>query len=252
LSPTGSLVDILPWESCISPNLSPSPALSYFTGAFVGDGALIRSASYHYELRLRVRDHEFAEKVCDCLSAFLGKRKEVKLDKEGFFEVRTWSGLLYEYASTPNVYYRVAQKFPADFIRGLADAEGSSAASVSRSTNPRLGSYIVLVNTNLDLLFFVRKLLRINFRIRSTILLGKKRHNMWSKVSCYYLKIGRRKDQWHFAKHIGFGIERKQSKMLDALSLPDRLGPSRAAVQWSRMYNNGGGMLPPRDETHNE
>jgi hypothetical protein len=85
-----------PFGSCNVPRLGPSRPLSYLAGALLGDGRLIRSPSYHYEMRFRVRDLEFAERVCDCAISVLRKQKSVKLDNKGFYEVRFWSRLLYE------------------------------------------------------------------------------------------------------------------------------------------------------------
>ncbi len=228
-----------PFGSFSAPNLSSSPPLSYVAGSLLGDGALIRSAGYHYELRLRVKDSEFAERVCACLSSVLGKPKKVKVDRTKFYVVRAWSRLLYEYLSSPDSFRQTAGQFPVEFVRGFADAEGSADISVGGTRVPTLGFYIVLVNTNLELLRYLKHLLWEKLRIRSCILLGKKREHMWSKVVCYYLKIGRREDQLRFARDIGFSIGRKQLKMVTALSLL-AYGPTRAALEWRTMFKKCG------------
>ncbi len=184
-----------PFGSCNAPKLTSSQSLSYLAGAFLGDGSLTRSLSYHYELRLRVKDLDFAEQTSACLGLVLGKPKKVRLDARGFYVVRAWSRLLYEYLSDLSLIRETADRFPAEFIRGFADAEGSAAVSVAGSRTLSLWFYLVLVNTNLELLNYIKYLLRDKFRIDSRILLGKKRQSMWSKVPCYYLKIGRREDQ---------------------------------------------------------
>jgi len=236
-----------PLGSCNKPNLTSSPCLSYLAGAFLGDGSLIRSTSYHYELRLRVKDREFAEWVCTCLGSVIGRPKRVRADEKGFYIARAWSRLFYEYLSSLDSIRGTAEEFPAEFIRGFADAEGSAAISVGGSRTPTLWFYVVLVNTNLELLNYIKLLLWTKFRIGSCILLGKKRHSMWSKLPCYYLKIGRREGQRRFANLIGFGIERKQSKMRVALSLLDAYGPSRAALQWQRIFEKRRRIWVKRD-----
>lgn len=229
-----------PLGSCNVPNLTSSPSLSYLAGAFLGDGSLTQSTSYHYELRLRVRDRDFADEVCACLGSILGKSKRVRVNEKGFYIVRTWSRLLYEYLSNLDSIRQTVDQFPAEFVGGFADAEGSAAVSVSGSRTLALWFYVVLVNTNLELLNYIKILLWKKFRIDSRVLLGRKCHSMWSKVPCYYLKIGRREDQRRFANLIGFRIGRKQVKMQAALSLLDSYGPSRAALEWQRRFEKHG------------
>src|SRR5439155_25235600 len=73
-----------PLGSFVVPILTPSPSLSYLAGAMLGDGDLVRSTSYHHQLRLRVKDQDFAEKVCSCHSSVLGRPRKVRKDGSGF------------------------------------------------------------------------------------------------------------------------------------------------------------------------
>lgn len=155
-----------PYGSCTKPDLSRSASLGYLAGAFVGDGAAIKSSEFHYELRLRVRDHQFAEDVATCASAIIQKSKRPKLDKRGFFVVRFWSRLLYEFLSDWQRIRGTADIFPREFIRGFADAEGTPAVSIytrlgqnAHEITRELGFYIVLVNTKEWLLEYIRQLL---------------------------------------------------------------------------------------------
>ena len=229
-----------PFGSCNVPRLGPSRPLSYLAGALLGDGSLIRSPSYHYEMRFRVRDLEFAERVCDCAISVLRKQKSVKLDNKGFYEVRFWSRLLYEYLSDWSQIRKCAGEFPAEFVRGFADAEGSPAVSLWQSSSPMFGFYVVLVSTNLRILHYIKDLLQTQFGIGSYILLGRKRRSMWSKRPWYYLKIGRRQDQLRFARRIGFGLYRKQQKMEIALSLLETRSLSQAASEWRKLFQKHG------------
>lgn len=229
------------------PNITPSPALSYVAGAFLGDGGLIESTAYHYELRFRVRDRDFAEHFSKCVRLIIGKPKDVKTDAKGFFIVRFWSRLLFEFMSDWNSIVDTTERFPAQFIRGFADAEGSPAVSVGRSR--KLGLIIVMVNTNRSLLEYVQNLLRDRFAIESHIYLEKKLCRMWSKLPCYHLVIGRRVDQKRFASHIGFLIERKQEKLNVALSLLGNHTPRAAAIGWERLFMKRGRHWT-RQDTH--
>jgi len=99
---------------------------------------------------------------------------------------------------------------------------------------------VIIVNTNKQLLQYLAFLLRTKFDVRSYISLEKKRSHMWSKLPCYRLTINRREDQRRFAKRIGFGIQRKNQKMLDALKLLDLHGTTRAAPEWQQLYEKHG------------
>lgn len=232
-----------PYGSYTTPDLQPSPALSYIAGAFLGDGGLIKSSSFHYELRLRVKDYDFADRVAACLSKIIQKPKQARLDRRKFFLVRIWSRLLFEYLSDWDSIRETSEHFPADFIRGFADAEGTPAVSVytnSKSHFRKLSFYIVLVNTDKALLEYIAHLLRTKFEISSNIFLERKRIRMWSKLPCYRLTLNRRADQRRFSTSIGFQMKRKNQKMLDALHLLDSYEPRRAAFEWERLYEKRG------------
>jgi len=180
-----------PLGSFVVPILTPSPSLSYLAGAMLGDGDLVRSTSYHHQLRLRVKDQDFAEKVCSCHSSVLGRPRKVRKDGSGFYAVRVWSRILYEYLSDTRAIQKTVDRFPSEFIKGLADAEGSPAISVGRSRKSSLGFYIVMVNTDLSLLRWIKRLMRSRFAIDSRLLEGKMHPSMWGRVPCHYLKIAR-------------------------------------------------------------
>jgi intein-encoded DNA endonuclease-like protein len=124
-----------PLGSFVIPTLTPSRSLSYLVGAMLGDGDLVRTTSYHYLLRLRVKDLDFAEKVCSCFGSVLGKPKRVRKDSHGFYLVSVWSRILYEYLSYARAFRKTVDRFPSEFIQGFADAEGSPAISVGHSEN---------------------------------------------------------------------------------------------------------------------
>jgi len=53
-------------------NIEPSPHFSYFLGALLGDGNIRKvEKSYKYEIRLRVKDREFAEKFAEAFLRWL-------------------------------------------------------------------------------------------------------------------------------------------------------------------------------------
>jgi len=74
-----------PFGSCKRPDLKPSLHLSYLAGAFLGDGGLITSTPYHYELRFRVKDRDFAERYSASLSSILAKSIPARAAERDFF-----------------------------------------------------------------------------------------------------------------------------------------------------------------------
>jgi len=228
----------LPYGSCVLPRLEPSPPLSYLIGALRGDGDLIRSRAYHYELRLRVRDLDFAQHFSSCLTAITGRPRSPKLDTRGFFVVRAWSRLLFEYLSEWKSVLGTVDRYPAEFIQGFADAEGSPA--VSANLDRPLTLHVVLVNTNRPLLAYIGELLKVKFDIESKIFVDHRKHLMWGKAPCYYLRIRRRTDVERFASGIGFSIKRKQEKLLTALSLIQTYGSSAAGLEWRKIFSKRG------------
>jgi len=227
-----------PFGSCVVPRLDPSPSLSYLVGAFLGDGALIRSAAYHYELRLRVTDLDFALHFAACLRVTTGRPTRVRLDTRGFFVVRAWSKLLFEYLSSWKSDFETIDRYPAEFIQGFADAEG--CPGVASSIGKPFSLNITLVNTEKRLLVYIGKLLETKFDIASHISMDRREHLMWGRVPCYYLRIGRRVDIERFVKCIGFSIKRKQEKLLTAFFLLQTYGPSAAGFEWRKMYSKRG------------
>jgi intein-encoded DNA endonuclease-like protein len=236
-----------PLGSFVIPKLTPTPSLSYLAGAMLGDGDLVRSTSYHYLLRLRVKDRDFAEKVCSCFNSVLGRPRHVRKDGNGFYVVRFWSRMLYEYLSDTRSIQKTVDRFPSEFIKGFADAEGTPAISVGRSRKSSLSFFIVMVNTDLSLLRWVRHLMKSRFGIDSRLSEGKMHPSMWGRVPCYYLTIGRREDQLSFADNIGFAIHRKRQKMLIALELLQRLGPLKAGAEWQRIFEKRGRIWIMKD-----
>jgi len=223
--------------SCSRPNLVLSPSLSYLAVAFVGDGGLIRSSSYHYEIRLAVKDLDFAKNFGSCISVVLGRNKLPRLNEIGFYVIRIWSRLLSDYLANRREVQQLAEAYPAEFIRGFADAEGSAVGSVDR--NGVFASSVVMVNTDRELLDFVGHLLLSHYGIASTLTQEKRTHRMWGKLPCYYLTIRRHMDQRRFVESIGFGMARKQERLKIAVSLLG-LRPRRAGVEWRKMFRKSG------------
>jgi len=156
----------------------------------LGDGDLVRSASYHYQLRLRVKDQDFAEKVCSCYSFVIGGPRKVRMDGSGFYVVRVWSRMLYEYLSDAREIHKTVDRVPSEFIKGFADAEGSPAVSVGQSRNSSLGFYIVMVNTDLSLLRWIKRLMMSRFGIDSRLLEGKMHPSMWGEFRVIISRSG--------------------------------------------------------------
>ena len=201
-------------------NVKPSPEFSYFLGALMGDGNIRkRIHNYQYEIRLRVQDKDFAILFAKAISKIVNKK--IKLRKEKDFtrcgerflvslsNKRLWEFLV---SRSTTQLIRIAEKFPRWFLRGLFDAEGSSSSGVEFS------------NTNLVLIKEVSRLLRslgINHKIKLKIKKGQKvkiRNKLYiARKNLYTIRISRKEDIRKFATLVGFGIKRKQKKIMSSL-----------------------------------
>ncbi|MCD6371918.1 MAG: hypothetical protein J7L39_04370 [Candidatus Aenigmarchaeota archaeon] len=197
-------------------NISPSPHLSYFLGALLGDGNIRRKKNYKYEIRLRVKDKDFAEYFAYSLSKILnksvkvGKERDLTRSGERFSVVvsnkRLWEFLYYNSLSN---LIKIAEKFPQDFLRGLFDAEGSA----SRSS---VGFY----NTNKEIINSVVRLLKrlgIKTKVKVWIHKGEKvriRNKIYkSNHDILCVLITKKNDIIKFSRLVGFNISRKRKKL---------------------------------------
>jgi intein-encoded DNA endonuclease-like protein len=201
--------------------LKPSEDLGYVIGVRLGDGYTYENSS-SYVIGLGAKDKEFVEKFGICLGNVLGRRPIIPWKDAGRYIAEVASKALHELLRKPvdlkriKKYVEHCPKCTAAFLRGLFDSEGS----VNKN------GYIILYNTDYDLLVYAQKLLR-RFGIESTgpwpsTQRGKTIHNpstgkqYKTNATCYYIYI-RAESLPKFYHHIGFTVRRKQKRLEEYL-----------------------------------
>ena len=116
--------------------LTPSRELAYVIGVKMGDGfRTTYKPQYKEEVRLRVRDQDFAEQFNQSLAKLLVKERPNKIgverpkDKGGvvFFHVRYASAQLGQVLDSGlDDLRQFIEAYPACFLRGFFDSEGSA------------------------------------------------------------------------------------------------------------------------------
>jgi intein-encoded DNA endonuclease-like protein len=208
--------------------LEPSEDLGYVIGVRLGDG-------YTYEegddcgIGLKAKDKEFVEKFGICLGNVLGRRPVRPWKDAGRYAAVVVSKALYKLLREPidlkriKKYVEHCPKCTAAFLRGLFDSEGCV----------RKEGYIILYNTNYELLTYAQKLLLRRFGIESTgpwpnTQRGTTIHNprtgkqYKANKDCYYIYI-RAESLPKFYRHIGFNIRRKQKRLEEYLRRTGKL-----------------------------
>jgi intein-encoded DNA endonuclease-like protein len=208
--------------------LEPSEDLGYVIGVRLGDG-------YTYEegddcgIGLKAKDKEFVEKFGICLGNVLGRRPVRPWKDAGRYAAVVVSKALYKLLREPidlkriKKYVEHCPKCTAAFLRGLFDSEGCV----------RKEGYIILYNTNYELLTYTQKLLLRRFGIESTgpwpnTQRGTTIHNprtgkqYKANKDCYYIYI-RAESLPKFYRHIGFNIRRKQKRLEEYLRRTGKL-----------------------------
>jgi len=184
------------------PNLSPSSELSYLIGAYHADGT---SHPKKYKIMFRVRDRDFAEEISKSIDHIFGwKKSKIGLFKQKyrgreivFYQIQVYSKQLYELLTNFNKCIPIVEKYPADFVRGFADGDGSVYCGKYQKS-------IEITNTDISLLRYVSQLLE--------------RIGIYSKIygpyrNRYYLHIDRYKDIVEYYRLIGFSINRKEKTL---------------------------------------
>jgi len=198
------------------------PELAYSISAWLGDGRLSREKrGRKYNIKLAVKDYDFAEEWGRCLAKALGKSKPYMPrwdDHHERWEVRGTSSLLYNLLKKakddPWIVLPYLEKYPADACRGFFDAEGG----VNASSNE-----ITAYNTNLKLIQLFKKLLE---KIGIECSIGEKRYDgdvfisprtgkryHRNKSICYRLAIHGKENILKFAEEVGFTIARKRAEL---------------------------------------
>jgi intein-encoded DNA endonuclease-like protein len=189
-------------------NLSYSPELAYVFGVCKGDGSVhadLKRKSYY--ISLGCMDKDFADEFRRCLEKIIEKRIKVYLCSNGQYLVRIRSKMLYEFLK--NNPMQLAEMFPREFVRGLADSEGSACLVRKRMKLGRTYIYpkVSISNNNVGLLLEVKKRL-MGLGIEARVYLSKE--GKGTRKTNYELDIAKRDFVLKFSKLIGFSINRKR------------------------------------------
>lgn len=195
-------------------DLSPSFELSYIIGVVMGDG-WISTVGRQHQIGLATKDKEFAEEFCRCLKKVIkGSDPKIGVKKDPRFGrtlyiVKINSRKLVNFIQSVNEAY-LTKNYPEGFLRGLFDSDGY--VTYHRKSYARR---VALVNTSLQLLQMVKRILSSVFGIESKIyekgvpdtpvIKGKKK--------VYLLAISKKEDIVKFYRFIGFTIKRRMKKL---------------------------------------
>jgi intein-encoded DNA endonuclease-like protein len=225
----------------------PSWELSFIIGSFLGDGSFVEDSDYHHQVKLAVRDRDFAEAFNLAVGHILGRKTNKltithdlgKVYYESKYSSRPLGLFLNSNLGDLRCY---AEFFPAAFLRGLFSADGCAGVSIDRNC---LRLQIVLGNSDLKLLELAESILRVHFDIHSNTYLGRKKGTTWKnghklvvlRKDAYTLRIERIRDVKLFVDKVGFVIHRKQQLAEQVLLLTTTLGSSRAGVAWRNHHS---------------
>ena len=213
------------WRSN-KPNLTPSPSLSYIVGVVFGDGSpnmgTRKTGRTNYNIDLFVEDRDFIDTFNDALYDILGKRYAVN-PYGNRYQVRGQSKILYFMLKDRNLdsLRQFIDPFPADFIRGFADSEGSICVY---NNNGYKGATLELSNTNLEVIAFIEILLQ-RFGIRthsserppSKTSIKRDGSLITSRKPLHLIVSHDKASLKTFAEEVGFSIGRKQKKLMEAI-----------------------------------
>ncbi|MEM1979893.1 MAG: LAGLIDADG family homing endonuclease [Candidatus Caldarchaeum sp.] len=203
--------------------LMPSEDLAFVIGAVIGDGTTKRTKSGDFVMMFRVKDKEFAEEFSKRIANVLGRQAlKPRVLKDGRWAIEIKSKILYELLKKPIDIERIrpfvehCEKCVGAFIRGFFDAEGIV----------RKDGTMTVVNTDFNLLLYVRDLLRkINVETTSepklhtpagTSVRGRNGKVYKTRKDLYYLQI-RKSSNENFYDMVGFTIDRKRKRLEEYL-----------------------------------
>ncbi len=138
-----------PFTNVLQADLRPSKHLSFYYGAWAGDGWGDTNDG-GARMRLKVRSESFAEEFADSANHILSRRKPCRVwkthDASGnWYNVKVTSVALLEFVRRP--FADIASdisRFPCNFLRGFYTAEGNPSVSVQNSRGIRLDAGIVV------------------------------------------------------------------------------------------------------------
>ena len=223
----------------------PSEDLSFFLGAWIGDGWADDNDGGK-RLLLKVRSKDFAAEFARAATVILPKEKPYKVrsiasENGMWYLVKVTSFMLYDFVNQPLERLRESiQKYPIGFLRGFFTAEGNPSVSLSQRNGPKLDVGLDLSNSDYKLLELSRDLLcalgYVSARIRLVQLEGAATNLGVANKPGWLLTMLRFRDAKTFATEIGFADSAKQQKLADAISFIYELGAKGAARRWMALY----------------
>jgi intein-encoded DNA endonuclease-like protein len=205
----------------------PSKDLSFFLGAWLGDGWADESDGGKRML-LKVRSFDFAKEFAECATRLLNKTSPYWVrrvrDKHGqWYLVKVTSIALYNFVNQPFAHLQeFVRAYPSAFLRGFFTAEGNPAVSISQRRCPWLDVGINLTNSDLELIQACGSLLSglgfSSIRVRLVQRAGEVTNLGVARKNCWLLTLLRIRDVARFATEIGFADSGKQQKLTEALS----------------------------------
>ena len=222
------------------PNITPlkiCPELGYVVGALMSDSALSND-----KIRLKVKDEDFAKEFAHALKEVTGKEYKVKAKDE--YYIVDLGGSALRYIVKSGLWKVIAFLYSKEFLQGLYDGDGGACVSIDRF-KPEFQAVIILANSNLEFLTFVKKILLEKFGIHCSIKLDRRRgekiifqnQEYTLKRSCWKLVIKRQEDLVKFYKLIGFRIQRRQRKLRDAIEILREHESNKERVEaWLKKY----------------
>lgn len=243
-----------PMTSTIMFEASPSEELSFFLGAWLGDGWSDESDGGK-RLLLKVRTREFAEEFATSATTILKKKEPYLarriLEENGtWYQVKVTSVLLYELVNRPFAeLIRFIDSHPRGFLRGFFTAEGNPSVSISGDSGGQALDVTVCVsNTEISYLECAMKMMkRLGYHPTKITRGGKPgvertigTHNFVTATTEWQFRIARIAEVESFLAQIGFADVSKQEKAATAVRLIKRLGARSASSEWPKLYSKVG------------
>lgn len=225
----------------------PKRDLAYIIGAVeYGDGY----PGGDRVIGLEVKDEEFAKEVAMRSARIFRRKQPFKVDRrrtrKGYYRVRINSKLLLQFFKkglTKNKK-KIIETFPAEFIKGVADADGCPVIAIS---NHRFRVYVEIAKDwELKRIRTIFNILKNHFRMKPEIVLTGKPGEIHiiqgrlviAKKKVYITRLRRLDDIKKFTNYIGFGMKRKQVKLLDAIKIKEKAkSEDKAIKEWEKLYS---------------
>jgi intein-encoded DNA endonuclease-like protein len=232
----------------------PSEELSFFLGAWLGDGWGDDSGGGK-RLLLKVRSLDFANEFANTATLVLNKTepylaRSIVDEKGQWYQVKVTSVLLFELANRPFAQLSgYIKPHPTGFLRAFLTAEGNPAVSINASHEPpTLGLTVCVSNTELGYVQYALDLMKGLGYHPTKITIGDRPgvqrtiggYSFTTTKTEWQFRIARIAEVENFLARIGFADSARQEKAETALSLIREYGSHRASVAWTEMYEKIG------------